>query len=109
MPKILEIWMNDWMLTLGPMKFSQITNSRARSMEKTKELKVSLYGIPIPSEKNPKFLGIVLDRGLNFDGHYQAINKKIIERINIYKILSFHPNWRLSLPILVRIYKSLLR
>jgi hypothetical protein len=106
---MLEIWMNDWRLTLAPKKCSQITFSRAGGTEKTEELKVSLYGIPIPSEKNPKFLGLVLDRRLNFDGHYQAINKKIIERINILKILSFDPNWRLSPPILVRIYKSLIR
>ena len=101
--------MNDWRLTMAPRKCGQITFSRARGNEHSDELKVKIYGIEIPVEINPKFLGVTMDRRLNFEKYFEIVNKKIIDRMNILKILSFDKNWRLNTRILIRMYKALVR
>ena len=54
----LEIWMNLWRLSLAPKKCGQLTFSRSRNNEKDETLDLKLYGINIPLEINPKFLGV---------------------------------------------------
>ena len=98
--------MNTWRLVLAPHKCAQITFSRARSMLDDR-LSVSLYGHQIPYEKTPKFLGIIFDSKLSFEAHFQHIKKKVGDRINLLKILSYDRTWRLDEKLLVKIYKSL--
>jgi exonuclease III len=62
--KELESWMNIWRLTLAPKKCSQILFSKMRN--KNDDLCLKLYDEPIKVEENPKFLGIVFDKKLNF-------------------------------------------
>ena len=68
-----------------------------------------LHGVQIPYDPSPKFLGIVFDDRLSFDKHLEHLDNKILDRINILKILSYDKNWHLSTTILVRTYKVLLR
>ena len=105
----LEKWMNDWHLSLAPKKCGQLTLSRSHGNEGTEALDVKLYNERIPVEKNPKFLGIIFDRRLTFDKHFELIELKLIDRLNILKILSYDKNWRLDTTTLIRIYKSLVR
>ena len=105
----LEKWMNDWHLALAPKKCGQLTFSRSRGNENDEELDVRLYGEKIPLDKNPKFLGIHFDRRLMFEKHFELVDKKLVDRMNILKILSYDKNWRLDTNTLVRIYKSLVR
>lgn len=102
----LEEWMSKWRLTLAPKKCSQITFSKARNTQDD-ELVLTLYAESIKSETNPKFLGVVFDNRLNFVANGQAIKKKIGDRLNLLKILSYDKTWRLSESILVKVYKSL--
>ena len=78
-------------------------------METREALDVKLYNERIPVEKNPKILGIIFDRRLTFDKHFESIDLKLIDRLNILKILSYDKNWRLDTTTLIRIYKSLVR
>ena len=68
-----------------------------------------LYGECIPTEKNPKFLGVVFDARLNFQANIQSIRKKVGDRINLLKILSYDKTWRLNQVTLVKMYKCLVR
>jgi hypothetical protein len=104
----LEAWMNTWRLSLAPHKCAQIVFSRARKFDIT-ELDLSLYGIKIPKESNPKFLGVVFDRRLNFEAQINHIRTKTSERISILKILSFDKFWSLNKILLIKLYKSLVR
>ena len=83
--------------------------SRSHGNEGTEALDVKLYNERIPVEKKPKFLGIIFDRRLTFDKHFELIDLKLIDRLNILKILSYDQNWRLDTTTLIRIYKSLVR
>ena len=102
----LESWMNTWRLSLAPKKCCQITFSRAQNKEED-ILNITLYGEKIKSDPNPKFLGVVFDRKLNFESNVEAIKKKTGDRLNLLKILSYDRTWRLNTPTLVAMYKSL--
>jgi len=104
----LEEWMSTWRLTLAPHKCAQIVFSRAKKFD-VQQLGITLYGIPIPKEANPKFLGVKFDRRLNFGEQVALIKAKAGERISILKILSNDIFWRLDENILLKLYKSLIR
>ena len=105
----LENWMNDWRLSLAPHKCAQITFSKARSNVNISDImNIKLYGQNIPSEKNPKFLGVLFDSKLNFEPHFKSIKKKVGDRLNLLKILSFDKTWRLNEKLLVTMFKSLI-
>ena len=90
----LEWWMNLWHLSLAPHKCAQITFLKAANTEKD-DLEVSLYGAKIPYEKNPTFLGIVFDVRMSFEAHGELF-KKIKDRMNILKVLSYDRQWSLD-------------
>ena len=103
----LESWMNEWRLTLAPQKCAQITFSKARGLVND-NMEIKLYGELINYEKNPKLLGIIFDSKLNFNAHVQALKKKVGDRVNLLKILSFDKMWRLDEKALVKMYKCLI-
>ena len=94
---------------MAPQKCGQLTFTKALNDESSDILNISLYNTQIPFERNPKFLGIIFDRRLNFKTHYEAMDKKLFDRINLLKILSYDDNWKLGEHILIRIYKYLVR
>lgn len=104
----LELWMCTWRLSLAPSKCAQITFSKAKDISND-EMEITLYNEKIPSEINPKFLGIFFDARLNFSKHWEAIREKITDRLNLLKILSYDKNWRLNEDILIKMYKTLVR
>jgi hypothetical protein len=71
-------------------------------------LSLSLYNQKIPIENNPKYLGINLDRRLNFMYHTEMIRKKAYRLLNILKCLSYK-NWSLGIDEKLIVYKSLIR
>ena len=93
---------------MAPHKCAQIVFSRAKKFD-VQQLGITLYGIPIPKEANPKFLGVKFDRRLNFGEQVALIKAKAGERISILKILSNDIFWRLDENILLKLYKSLIR
>ena len=60
------------------------------------DLNIKLYGEKIPYETNPKFLGIVFDVKLNFEEHFKVVKKKVLDRINVLKVLSYDKTWGLG-------------
>ena len=104
----LEKWMNLWRLTLAPSKCAQITFTRAQKIEGD-NFNLKLYGILIPYDVSPKFLGIVFDPRLSFEAHFKYLEEKLEDRLRILKILSYDPNWKLNTHLLINIYKTLVR
>lgn len=104
----LETWMNRWRLSLAPHKCAQIVFSRAQKNEND-DLNIYLYNTKIPYEPNPKFLGIIFDAKLVFSEHMETIKKKVKDRTNILKVLSYDKCWALNANYLVKVYKVLIR
>jgi hypothetical protein len=104
----LEYWMNQWRLTLAPRKCAYIIFSKSRSSA-SEDLELKLYNESIPFERNPKFLGIVFDHRLTFDCHMNSVIKKVNDRLNVLKILSYDKSGCINEHMLVRIYMSLVR
>jgi hypothetical protein len=104
----LEAWMNNLRLSLAPKKCSQITFTRARDI-KHDAMSIKLHGEIIPEDVSPKFLGITFDQKMKFNTHIEKIKRKIVDRMNLLKILSFDKHWRLSVDILIKMYKVLVR
>jgi hypothetical protein len=100
--------MNDWRLSLAPHKCSHITFSKSHT-NTSENLNLRLNNERIPYKEDPKFLGIVFDRRLNFERHFEQLGEKIKDRLNILKIVSYDKCWRLKSDTLINMFKVLLR
>jgi hypothetical protein len=67
-----------------------------------------LFGVTIPNQKNPKFIGVKFDERLTFSQHITEIKIKCLKRLNLIKILS-HKSWHLNFKTLKTIYQALVR
>ncbi len=60
----------------------------------------------IPYCENPKFLGVVFDKTLSFNRHFENLRARALKRLNLIKIFS-HKSWGLSTKTLKCIYRAL--
>jgi hypothetical protein len=51
------------------------------------DLDLKLYGVSIPKETNPKYLGVTLDPTLSFSNYIDIIVQKCKKRMNLLKTL----------------------
>jgi hypothetical protein len=105
----LETWMNKWRLSLAPHKCQYTIFTKNRRINTEHKFNLKLYGIQIPWEKNPIFLGITFDPYLSFNAHLEKTIEKAQSRLNVIKIISHYSTWRLNQDIQVKIYISLVR
>ena len=107
--KQLEIWLNTWRATMATNKCSVTIYSKQIPKElKNGEFKLFLYGQSIPINHEPKYLGVIIDRNLNFNLNTNIIRDKCLKHLNILKCLSYK-NWSLSVNEKLTVYKSLIR
>ena len=71
-----------------------------------KILKLMLNNQLIPYCENPKFLGVVFDKTLSFNRHFENLRTRALKRLNLIKIFS-HKSWGLSTKTLKCIYTAL--
>jgi len=71
-----------------------------------KILKLMLNNQLIPYCENPKFLGVVFDKTLSFNRHFENLRARALKRLNLIKIFS-HKSWGLSTKTLKCIYRAL--
>jgi hypothetical protein len=57
---ILEEWLSDWQMRVNETKSVQVTFTN----RKIDCPQMTLHGIPLPSKKEVKYLGLILDRSL---------------------------------------------
>ena len=68
---------------------------------------LTLYGHPIPTYSELKFLGVLFDSRLSWIPHIRNLKSKCLRIINIMKYLSNH-NYGCSTKRLIHLYKSLI-
>jgi hypothetical protein len=91
-----------------PQLFKKIKDKKVPIVNIHEQFDIKLFNVSIPVCKSIKFLGIILDKKLNFNEHLDEIKSKCINRLNIIKIVS-HKSWHLKQHTLVQLYKSLVR
>jgi hypothetical protein len=103
--KSIENWVNKWRLKMAANKCSYtVFASKTYHLN----LKPKLFGVDIPNDKNPKFLGVKFDERLTFSQHIAEIKIKCLKRLNLIKIIS-HKSWHLNFETLKTIYQALVR
>jgi ribonuclease HI len=101
---VVAEWSQRWKLTLNTEKSQTcfFTNS-------TKEAKwtpqITIDGKEIPFEKNPRLLGVILDRSLCFGPQVEAVTEQATAKLKILGALSF-TNWGWRKDDLKKIYNA---
>ena len=103
----LELWAKEWRMTFAPQKTKVTIFSAKTDKVLISSVNLKLNGITITHEKNPKFLGVVLDSNMNFESHVESVRQKATNRLSILKILG-HSTWKLNKDTLKKVYYSLI-
>ena len=98
----LERWLTANRLEMNAKKCTYTVFSRGNTNTK---FSFPFNGSVISEEKEPKFLGVVLDQRLTFSKHVEYIRDRCASRLNILRIIS-HKSWRLSTKTLLATYQS---
>jgi len=107
--KSLETFCNKWRFSIASNKCSFTIYSPKLPKEiSSGQLKLVIFGQPIPVNNNPKYLGVILDRKVNFNKHIEEVRTSCIRKLNILKCLSYK-KWSLGSQQQLVIYKSLIR
>ncbi|RNA43824.1 RNA-directed DNA polymerase from mobile element jockey-like [Brachionus plicatilis] len=108
--KSIEDWFNKWRKTKAGKKCSFKIYSKGPIPKELSsgEFKLFIFNEAIPVNHNPKYLGINLDRNLNFKYHTELVREKLFKLLNIIKCLTFK-KWSLSTERLINVYKVLIR
>jgi ribonuclease HI len=67
-----------------------------------------LYGQPITVVDKVKFLGVILDKKLNFKAHIDYLRCKCLKTLNLLRVVSKR-DWGADRETLLRLYRSLVR
>jgi hypothetical protein len=102
--KKLENWLIKWRLSINPSKCQYILFSKG----KIEQVNIKLSKEKKPSTNVIKFLGMHIDRSMNFSECVDGVKVKCNNRLNIIKILS-HKSWNLTDKTLCNIYLSISR
>jgi hypothetical protein len=100
----LQNWLIKWRLCINPSKCQLILFSKF----KKETINIKLFNEFIPQTDDIKFLGLYLDRSMNFTKCVEDIHAKSHKRLNVIKILS-HKSWNLTPETLRNVYYSLIR
>ena len=103
----ISLWATNNQLTVAPNK-SQITLFTPHTHQSNHHPQVLINGTPIPLEKCPKILGLVLDTHFTFSPHIAAIAAKASKRLQIMKALA-GTTWGQSKETLLLTFKTLIQ
>ena len=83
----LKEYFDRWYLKMNTTK-SVTSTFHLNNHESNKSLKVNVNGSILPAEKNPKYLGVTLDRQLTYRRHIEGCANKIAKRNCLIKKLA---------------------
>ena len=83
---LLQNWLSKWRLKIAGNKCSYNIYTKVGHCKK--ELNLRIFNEPIKKENNIKYLGIYIDRNLNFNYHIKMTKQKCIRKLNFLKVLS---------------------
>lgn len=87
---LLENWLKKWRLKASASKCSY--NIYTLSGNSKLDMNLKLFGEQIKIENNSKYLGIFLDRGINFGFHLKKTKEKSSKKMNFLKAINFKKN-----------------
>ena len=102
----LDEWMNKWRLKISAHKSS--FNLYKKSGIINKEIELKIFGEKIKMERNPEYLGIILDSKLTFKNHVAEVKERCIRKLSILKALNYK-KYKLPETTKIKIYTSLIR
>jgi hypothetical protein len=74
--KSLEVWLNDWRMSIAANKVSfTIYSRKIPKMLTNGEFKLEIYGQPIPINHSPRYLGVLIDSHLNLNNHIKNLSE----------------------------------
>ena len=103
----IQIWCQKWGLMISAAKtfalvfYHTIPNKQPRDP-------LTINGTAIKYVKEYKYLGVTLDRALNFSKHFDDIHQRCTRRLNIMKCIA-GKKWGADRRTLFRLYTSLIR
>jgi hypothetical protein len=104
--KNLELWFQKWRLKTSGSKCSY--NIYQKNNACKNDLNLVFFNEKIMRDKNPKYLGIILDSNMSLKTYVEYIRNKCIKKMNILKILC-NKKWKIQTHIKLIIYFSLIR
>ena len=99
-------WADERGFTFSSQKTVAIHFTRSRKRMTVPHL--LMKGIPIPYEKEVKFLGMIFDSKLTWTPHLKFLRKKALKALNILKVIS-HYSWGSDRKTMLKLYDSLVR
>ena len=103
--QVLDTWFKNRSLFISPAKSSATLFTTAPN-EVNLILPIEIDNQPVPTEKQPKFLGITFDSLFTFKYHISNIKSKVSSRNNILKALS-GTTWGKDKDIILDTYKAI--
>ena len=103
----LATWCAKWRIKLNPEKSKVIIFSRSLLARKA-ELNLTLYGEPLKTYPQAKFIGIIFDSKLTFQKHFEDILECCNNRYYRLRLLA-NKKWGPSPATLIQIYKQCVR
>lgn len=101
----IQPWFDQWRITINPTKTSAILFSNKSTIRSSK---IKIHNTPIKWSSSIKYLGITIDKKLNFSKHLSTtLNKAQAARFSLYPVINFGSNLPLSMKL--HIYKSYIR
>ena len=83
----MDAWAKENGMSVSAEK-SSVTLFTPWTLQVNHQLDVRLNGVQIPTDKNPKLLGVTFDPTFSFSAHAAAIARKAAQRINLLRALS---------------------
>ena len=103
-----ESWCKSWKLKLQPTK-TELVHFTVHPRKKYKNpINVKVEDTIIKPVDSTRYLGVIIDKNLNWSSHLQHIESKIVDRISLLRFLSraaYEPNDK----IMLNIFKSIAR
>ena len=104
--KGLESWLNKWRLKITPHKCSfNIYRGNVPNLNELPKRSFTIFSGKIPIDKNPKYLGVSMDKNLSCSYHSGQVKAKLL---NVLKSLSYK-SWVLDTNQQLLVYKALIR
>ncbi len=105
----LEEWLTKWKMQIAPQKCSYtIYFGNVPICISSGNKSLQIFSEKIPIDNNPKYLGVTLDRKLNFCKHTKQVKTKCMKLLNILKCLAYK-DWTLDPKQQLTVYKTLIR
>ena len=101
----ITLWSKKYGFNIAPTKSQQIHFCKFKDCTR-KVYKIN--DLPIESQDNIKYLGVIFDQKLNFMPHIEYIKNKNIQNLNILKILG-NPNTGIKADLLIKISNAIIR